>query len=140
MRELNLIDKAFFLKKTTLFGSLDLDLLLSIADKMEMLHFRPSDIIFSPEQDAHRMYLILKGHILITDRTGSQLEELEAGDFFGDEALFTERLRTYSASCKTKVELLSLPRSHLLSIIHECPTVAISLLECYTAKITFRPR
>ena len=140
MRELNLIDKAFFLKKTRLFATLDLDILLSIADKMEMTHFRPFDPIFSPEQEAHRMYFIINGHVVISDRTGSKLAELLPGDFFGDESLFNEKQRAYSAVCKTKVELLSLPRSHLLSIINECPAVAISLLECYASTLSFRAR
>ena len=59
MRSLNLIDKAFLLKKTSFFGSLDLDLLLSIADKMESLTFRPADIVFQFDQEAYRMYLVV---------------------------------------------------------------------------------
>ncbi len=140
MRNLNLIDKAFLLKKTSLFGALDLDLLLSIGDKMEVLHFRPSETIFQYEQDAHRMYLIISGEILIQNKCHQLLAELGMGDFFGDEALFNEQKRAYSASCKSKVELLALSRSHLLSIIYECPSVALALLESYTATIPFRLR
>jgi CRP/FNR family transcriptional regulator, cyclic AMP receptor protein len=140
MRSLNLIDKAFLLKKTSLFTALDLDLLLSIADKMESIHFRPIDTIFQLDQDAYRMYLIVSGQVGITDKNGVQVAELTPGDFFGDEAMFNEKRRTYIAFCKTKVELLSLSRSHLLSIIQECPSVALALLESYTANLTFRLR
>lgn len=140
MPNLNLIDKAFHLKKTPLFSTLDLDLLLSIADKMELIYFRPSDAVFQLEQEAYRMYLIISGHICISDISGTLLAELSAGDFFGDESLFNERRRSYAALCKTKVELLSLSRSHLLSIIQECPSVALSLLESYSKKVTFRFR
>jgi CRP/FNR family transcriptional regulator, cyclic AMP receptor protein len=140
MRSLNLIDKAFLLKKTSLFGALDLDLLLSIADKMESMHFRPTDAIFQFDQDAHRMYLIVSGQVFIADKIGTHLAELASGDFFGDEAMFNEKRRSYIAFCKTKVELLSLSRSHLLSIIHECPSVALALLEAYTSHLIFRQR
>jgi CRP/FNR family transcriptional regulator, cyclic AMP receptor protein len=140
MRSLNLIDKAFLLKKSSLFSALDLDLLLSIADKMESVHYRPMDLVFQFDQDAYRMYLIISGHVSIFDKNGVQIAELSAGDFFGDEAMFNEKRRTYKASCKTKVELLSLSRSHLLTIIHECPSVALSLLEAYSATLSFRSR
>jgi CRP/FNR family cyclic AMP-dependent transcriptional regulator len=140
MRNLNLIDKAFLLKKTALFGSLDLDILLSIADKMESLHYHPQDPIFQIHQDAHRMYLILSGHISICDSQGSEIAQLKAGDFFGDEAIFSEKKRAYSATSASRVELLALTRSHLLSIIQECPSVALSLLEAYANQQPFRRR
>lgn len=140
MRNFNLIDKAFMLKKTSLFASLDLDLLLSIADKMESLQYRPADKIFQLDQDAHRMYLVISGQVTIEDRSGIQLAELAPGEFFGDEAMFNEKRRSYVALCNTKVELLALSRSHLLSILHECPTVAIALLEAYSAHLPFRQR
>ncbi len=140
MRHFNLIDKAFLLKKTTLFGSLDLDLLLSIADKMEALNYKPTDKVFQLDQDATRMYVIISGQIAIEDKGGIQLAELLPGDFFGDEALFNEKRRSYIALCNTKVELLALSRSHLLSILQECPSVAIALLESYSAPLSFRPR
>ena len=140
MRNLNLIDKAFLLKKTSLFNSLDLDLLLSIADKMETLQFRPSENVFQLDQEAFRMYLIVNGHVTALDKSGTPLGELSAGDFFGDEALFNGKKRAYAILCKTRVELLALSRSHLLSIIQECPSVALALLESYTTHLHFRTR
>jgi CRP-like cAMP-binding protein len=86
------------------------------------------------------MYLILLGHVAIADKNGAPLAELVPGDFFGDEAMFNEKKRTYAAACRTKVELLALSRSHLLTIIHECPSVALALLEAYTSHLNFRSR
>jgi CRP/FNR family transcriptional regulator, cyclic AMP receptor protein len=140
MRRLNLIDKAFLLKKTSLFASLDLDLLLSIADKMEAIHYRPCDKVFQLDQDAHRLYLIVSGQISIEDKEGMQLAEISADDFFGDESMFHEKRRGYIAICKTRVELLALTRSHFLSIILECPSVALALLESYASQLIFRQR
>lgn len=140
MRPVNLIDKAFLLKRTRLFGALDLDLLLSIADKMEHIYFQPEERVFQYEQEAFRMYLIISGQVEVIDQEGSHLAFLRSGEFFGDEAMFNEKQRSYTALCKTKVELLSLSRSHLISIINECPSVALSLLEAYSSKIIFRPR
>lgn len=136
----NLIDRAFLLKKTSLFGSLDLDLLLTIADRLELVTHKKGEKIFQLDQDAHRMYLIVEGSVLIQDKKGETLAYLDAGEFFGDEALFQERSRGYDATSETPVILLALSRTHLLSIIAECPSVAIALLEAYTSSTDFRMR
>jgi CRP-like cAMP-binding protein len=140
MPSFNLIDKAFLLKKSPLFEALDLDLLLSIADKIESSHYRPNDMIFQCGQDAQRLYLIVSGEISIEDRNGIELARLLPGEYFGDEAMFTEKRREYSAICRSKAELFSLSRSHLLSIFQECPSVALSFLEAYTCLLVFRAR
>ena len=61
MTRLTLIDKAFLLKRTPLFSALDLDLLLTIADKLGLVAFEPKDWIFVAEEEANRMYFIVKG-------------------------------------------------------------------------------
>lgn len=138
--KINLIDKAFLLKKTELFGSLDLDLLLTIADRLEMITHRPKEKVFHLDQDANRMYLIVNGNVMIHDKEGKLLATLSSGEFFGDEALFHEGPRAYEATSVSHLTLLALSRSHMLSIIAECPTVAVSLLEAYTRNIGFRIR
>ena len=137
---LNLIEKAFLLKKTALFRALDLDLLLSIAEKLENCVLAKGGQIFEIGQDAKQMYLITQGRVQIIDSTGTSIAELFEGEFFGDEALLNEKPRGYTATAASDVSLLALSRSHLLTIISECPSVALGLLEAYTAKLSFRQR
>ncbi|MCH9609600.1 MAG: hypothetical protein S4CHLAM45_15320 [Chlamydiales bacterium] len=136
MKTLKLIDKAFRLKKSHLFGSLDLDLLLTIADKLGQISFREDEIIFSHSQDANQMYLIIEGSVSIDN--SKKVVELGVGDFFGDESIFNEKPRAYTAKCMKGATMLTLTRNHLLGIIAECPSVAIALLEAYSANIDFR--
>lgn len=140
MKHLNLIDRAFLLKKTQLFGSLDLDLLLTIADKVEQNPFEEGEEVFSVGQDANQMFVIIEGEISIENDRKQSLGLLKGGDFFGDESLFNDKNRDYNAKCKTPSLLLSLSRNHLLGIIAECPSVAIALLEAYSAHTEFRKR
>jgi CRP/FNR family transcriptional regulator, cyclic AMP receptor protein len=140
MKPLTLIDKVFLLKKTRLFGNLDLDLLLTIADKMGMVSFKAGSKIFHLNQEANRMYLIVEGSITIQDSQHHSIGHLSKFDFFGDEAIFNEKPRAYEAISHTDTLLLTLSRSHLLTIITECPSVAIGLLEVYAANIGFRER
>lgn len=139
-KQINLIDKTFLLKKTSLFGNLDLDLLLAISDKMESVVYKRGSACLKLGGTANKMYLITEGSVEIKSPRGEVFAEISAGDFFGDESIFSERPHAYEAYCLTDVLLLALSRSHLFSIISECPSVAINLLRVYTSPIDFRSR
>lgn len=134
----SLIEKAFFLKKIPLFNELELELLLAIAEKLHEDDYDADEKIFSSGQVANRIYFIVKGAVQIFDEKSKLLYELTTDQYFGDESLFNDRARAYSAICKTDTLLLSLSRSHLLSIISECPSVAISLLQVYSGQLPCR--
>lgn len=130
----SLIEKALFLKKLRLFNELELESLLAIAEKLHEDEYDAGEKVFSSGQVANRIYLIATGSVQLFDDRMKQLTDLGAPDYFGDESLFNEHPRGYSAVCKTDGIILSLSRSHLLSIISECPSVAVSLLQSYAQK------
>lgn len=140
MNKLTLIDRAFFLKKTPLFGTFDLDLLLPIADKLQIITFESDQPVFDINEAAYRIYFIVKGSIEIRDENNLILETLSDDDFFGDESIFNEKPRGYKAVSRTHSTLLALSRTNLLTIISECPSVAVGLLQAYTSMTRFRPR
>lgn len=134
----SLIEKAFFLKKVRLFSELDLELLLAIAEKLHEDDYDANEKIFTPGQVANRIYLIAQGEVQILDERMKPMIELAAGDYFGDESLFNDQPRAYAALCKTDSLFLTLSRSHLLSIISECPSVAVALLQSYSQQLPCR--
>lgn len=140
MKPFGLIEKAFFLKKVKIFADLDLELLLAIAEKLHLDEYDKGDPIFTAGHAANRIYLLVQGDVSLIDEKSSQISELTSGDVFGDEALFSEGPRAYAAFAKTDAVLLTLSRSHLLSIISECPSVAVSLLGAYANHIPCRHR
>lgn len=140
MKRITLIDKAFLLKRTLLFATLDLDLLLTIADKLGIATFDTGDIIFNVNQDVHRMYFIVKGAVQIRDRHHRLIATLEADDFFGEESLFNDKPRAYEAICTQETSLLTLSRTNLLTIISECPSVAVGFLQVYSSAMPIRLR
>jgi CRP-like cAMP-binding protein len=131
----SLIEKAFFLKKLRLFNELDFEILLAIAEKLHEDDYDAGEKIFTVGQVANRIYLIYRGSVQIFGSSFDPAAELHAGDYFGDESLFNEQPRTYTASCKTDALFLTLSRSHLLSIISECPSVAVALLQTYSTQL-----
>lgn len=138
MKRLTLIDKALLLKKTSLFGTLDLDLLLPIADKLNPVEYDEGETVFGEGEQGNRMFLIVEGQVQLKNDKQSIL--LDGEDFFGDEALFNEQPRTYAAISKTDSVLLILSRTNLLTIISEAPSVAVALLQVYTTASPFRTR
>lgn len=140
MTKLTLIDKAFFLKRTLLFSALDLDLLLAIADKLQAVILERDQPIFGVGEEAYRMYFIAKGTVKILDSQQKPLAILNAGDFFGDESVFSEKPRGYEAVSQTECTLLALSRTNLMTIISECPSVAVGFLTAYSSMTTFRLR
>lgn len=134
----SLIEKAFFLKKMRLFNDLDVELLLAIAEKLHEDDYDKDEKVFTPGQVANRIYLIAEGTVQILNEERKTLFELNAGDFFGDESLFNDQPRGYAAVCKTDALLFTISRSHLLSIISECPSVAVTLLQAYSQLLPCR--
>jgi len=134
----SLIEKAFFLKKIRLFSDLELELLLAIAEKLHEDDYDEGEKVFLPGQVANRIYFLVEGTVHIFDEKLKTIAELRAPDFFGDESLFNEQPRSYGALCKTDALFFTLSRSHLLSMISECPSVAVSLLQTYSHQIPCR--
>jgi len=138
MTRLTLVDKAFLLKRTPLFSALDLDLLLTIADKLGAVIFEAGDYVFVANEEANRMYFVIRGQVEIRLH-GQVLNQLHEGDFFGEESLFNNRPRGYSAFTPIETYVLTLSRTNLYTIISECPSVAIGFLQVYTSAVAYRP-
>jgi CRP/FNR family transcriptional regulator, cyclic AMP receptor protein len=138
MKKLSLIEKAFFLKKTILFNDLDLDLLIAIADKMHQDVYEKEEKVFELDQIANKMYFIAKGSVNILDENQKVIKTLLKNEFFGDESLFNEKPRGYSVFCLEDSLLISLNKTNFQTILSECPSVAISLLNCYAKKTMYR--
>lgn len=135
MKQLSLVEKAFFLKKTFLFKDLDLDLLIAIADNMSQDIYDAQEKTFDINQRANRMYFIVHGSVEILDNDNKVIQTLNSTDFFGDESLFNDKLRQYKSICKTDSLILTITKTNLLNVISECPSVALALLKKY-AQIT----
>lgn len=139
MKPVTLIDKAFLLKRTPLFGSLNLDLLLAIADKLGVTFFNPGDLVFAADEEANRMYFIIKGTVEIKDPLSKSSVALRNGSFFGEESLFNDKPRAYQAISLAESSLLTLSRTNLYAIISECPSVAVGFLQVYASAVPCRP-
>ena len=139
MKSQTLIDKAFLLKRSPIFNALDLDLLLTIANKLGFIVSQPGESIFLMGEEANRMYFIVKGQVEIRVAESQVIANLDPGDFFGEESLFNNKARGYEAFTPVATHVLTLSRTNLYTIISECPSVAVGFLQVYTSALQFRP-
>ncbi|SCA58466.1 Uncharacterized protein AB751O23_AC_00240 [Chlamydiales bacterium SCGC AB-751-O23] len=133
--EMPLIEKALLLKKTRIFSQLDLDLLVNIADKAEFQSFKENHAIFSFQQDATRLFIIIDGRVKLTFPDHKKELTLKCADHFGDLSLFSETKRSYQALCLEDVQVLTLTKPDFLRIVSEFASVAFSLLTEYAQTI-----
>lgn len=132
MKELSLIETAFLLKKTDLFQELDLDMLISIADKAHQDIYDPKEEVFITGQKAYRFYIIAKGSVEIFYPSQILITSLKEHDCFGEESLLNDDPRCYDAVCTTNTLFITLSKPLLLNVISEAPQIAITLLEKFS--------
>lgn len=135
---MKLIDKALFLKSTHLFQHIEFDTALAIADRLETLYLKQTEHLFREGDSAAGLYFVFEGGVRL-DNSG-HIEELEVGDFFGDESLFNEGARGYSCEALCSTTLLLLSKSHFFTLLSEVPSIARELLSLYASQISLRPR
>lgn len=138
MKYPTLIDKAFLLKRTPPFSSLDLDLLLAVADKLGLIQFEAGHEIFVAGEEANRMYFVLKGQVSLFTKKDEKTLMIESGFFFGEEALLNNKPRAYCAITTMVTSVLTLSRTNLFATLSECPSVAIGFLQQYATILPFR--
>ncbi len=140
MKHLTLLEKSFLLKKTPMFSSLELDLLLPIADKLNQSEIPESEVIFDINEQAYSLYFIVSGEVGIYDSKGNTVISLSEGEVFGEESIFSGSPRSYKVLTQNHLNILTLSKADLLAIIHEYPQVAVGFLEAYARVVPIRPR
>lgn len=137
MIKITLIEKAFILKKTSMFKTLDLDLLLPIADRLIPQKVAAGEVIFDVNDQGYSLYIVADG---VVEINGNNLIALNKGDVFGDESLFNSKPRAYKAISKTEAVLLTLSCNDLLAILFEYPKASLGFLEAYSNALPCRAK
>ena len=95
--------------------------------------YKKGSIILLEEEAGAALFLILSGKVKIvrTDDDGREviLSILGENDFFGEMSILDGLARSASVVAITKTELFMIHRRDFLNLMHDFPTVAISLLK-----------
>ena len=135
---LPLTDILLFLKRIPLYSSMHLEQLRTVAAHLTERDVRAGGVIFREGEFSHELYLIVAGKVEIVQQRASRpltLVKLEAGDFFGDMALFGDRPRSASAIAVEPTVLLTLSPEHFRQIVLEDPAMSFEIFRALSARI-----
>lgn len=101
--------------------------------------YRDGDEMVSQGSNGDSMYVVQGGRVEVvqlSDRGSEQhLAFLEAGDFFGEMAVFENEVRSATVRAVGEARVLKIDRRTLLSRIREDPLLAVNLLKTMSHRI-----
>ena len=122
-----------FMKGMPLFGDLSEPSLLVLARAAKFIPVKKGQSIFYQSDPSEKVYLLRSGlvSIVLESPDGRELviNEMHAGDIFGELGLLTRQPRSTSAIAREDSELLALPRQAFLGILEAEPALARHILE-----------
>ena len=103
--------------------------------------YRDGDEIIRQGRTGESMYVVQGGRVEVvqqSDEGGEQhLAFLEAGDFFGEMAVFEKEVRSATVRAVGEARVLKIDKKTLLRRIREDPLLAVNLLKTMSHRIRF---
>ncbi len=125
-------------KKISIFSQLDHESLLRISALAKHLTFQKGELLFSPSQ-TEGLFLISEGRVKVYEISSSGKEELlrvlNAGDFVGEEALFSADETFSFGEALGTVHACFIKREAFLQLLLDYPSISLKLLEEYSRRM-----
>ncbi len=100
---------ANLMRCSPLLQPLSADEKIELAGKFEVKTFEPGHVILIQGQPGDGLYLIIRGHVGVMDRSGQRYPTLQEGDAFGEISIATGRPVTAHVRAESQVVALRLP-------------------------------
>jgi CRP-like cAMP-binding protein len=100
--------------------------------------YTDGEIIVRQGEKGGCMYVIQAGSVEVIEESGGEeltLATLEAGDFFGEMAIFEHEVRSATVRARGEARVLTVDRRTLMRRIQNDPTLAFNLLETMSHRI-----
>jgi CRP-like cAMP-binding protein len=100
--------------------------------------YADGEIIVRQGERGGCMYVIQAGSVEVIEESGGEeltLATLEAGDFFGEMAIFEHEVRSATVRARGEARVLTVDRRTLMRRIQNDPTLAFNLLETMSHRI-----
>lgn len=134
------------LQNISLFHNLDKDILSKLSLITTEQKFDEGDEIFKEGSLGDALFIILDGEVEIRKLISKEEEKyktlaiLSDGDFFGEMALFDQKLRSASANCTKQATLLKIKGDDFQKLLHEDTKSASNVLSSFISVISERLR
>lgn len=128
-----------FLEAVPLFSCVSPASAKTLADDSTFRNVGKGEVLFLQSDPSDAAYVVRSGKISIVlaspDGREMVINEMKAGDIFGELGILTRRPRSASAIAQTNVELLEIPRRAFLRIVDAEPQLARLLLEITASRL-----
>jgi CRP-like cAMP-binding protein len=133
-------DRLTVLQRTPLFQGLNRRQIEQLGKRFVERTYAPGDKIVTQGKGGEGFFIIMEGRVEVlreqVDGTQTVLHPLEAGDFFGEMALLTERLRVASVVATESTCCLVLTQWDFLGLLREDADMAVAVLQELAARFS----
>jgi CRP/FNR family transcriptional regulator, cyclic AMP receptor protein len=128
-----------FLADMPLFAGLDQASVLDLARASRFVHVEKGQFIFFQSDPPEKVYILRSGLVSIVlespDGREMVINEMRAGEFFGEVGALTRLPRSTSAVARTDCALLELPCQAFLAILASEPVLTSRMLELIARRL-----
>jgi CRP-like cAMP-binding protein len=125
------VDVAAILKKSDLFSDIGDSSLRKIADIAHVRQYPKAGLVFREGDEGKEFYVVKSGSVAINKNIAGgrkrNLDNLKAGEVFGEIALFDSQARSADAESLEDAEVIALPNAKFLELLSADPELAISI-------------
>jgi CRP/FNR family transcriptional regulator, cyclic AMP receptor protein len=126
-------EASLFLQGIPLFSDLSASSVQTLARAGKFILIKKGQSVFYQSDPSEKVYLLHSGLVSIVlespDGREMVINEMHAGDIFGELGLLTRQPRSTSAIARTDSEMLALPRQAFMGILEAEPALARQMLE-----------
>ncbi len=139
LTSLTLPDIILRLKTIEIFKQLTINELAAVASVTHQTSFPENTIIIKEGEPGDTLYLIIEGSVTVSKRQADgknlELDRIDAGDYFGEMALFEDIPRTATIRTISACSVLSLNKHEFEEIVHEYPQIPLAICRILSGRI-----
>lgn len=121
--------KVELLKKVPLFAGCSKSELRELAKTADELDIREGTVLTREGRTAREFFVLIDGTAQVT-KSGKEIAELKAGDWFGEIALIANSPRTATVTATSPVDVLVITDRRFRSVVETMPSIALKVLSC----------
>jgi diguanylate cyclase (GGDEF)-like protein len=132
MEEPNKLELIDFLKKVTIFSSLNDEEIAEIIRHCQLTTRGANETLFKEGDKGNELFIIHKGRVAITiqlpDGRQHEITQFKTGDFFGDMSIFDQSPRSASCITKENSSFISLHGQVFFNLVQSRPEITIQIM------------
>ena len=112
----------------------EIDFSVLTGNGIEARSARAGEVIFKEGDEAHQLFVIKSGEVII--QSGNRkLAELSTNQIFGEMALIDDAPRSATAIAKTDVELVPISEKQFLFLVSQTPFFALKVMRVLARRL-----